>query len=114
MKERALLGEAPKDIRRLEVLKPMNEPNMFSRHDASVSNEKRLEEVTRPTTTKKVQREQENTKEEKKSKKPAKKKQTVNKADLANTGALEQDDEVAEGINWSDEEQSESSDEDSD
>jgi hypothetical protein len=86
---------------------------MFARHDASVSKEKRLEEVTRPATAK-VQREQETTKEEKKSKQPAKKKQTVNKADLANTGALEQDDEVADGINWSDEEQSESSDEDSD
>jgi nucleolar complex protein 2 len=113
VKERALLGEAPKDIKRLEVLKPTNEPNMFARHDASVSKEKRLEEVTRPATAK-VQREQETTKEEKKSKQPAKKKQTVNKADLANTGALEQDDEVANGINWSDEEQSESSDEDSD
>ena len=86
---------------------------MGTRHDASVAKEKRLEEVTRPATAKKVQREQQTKKEEKKkNKQPPKKKQKVNKADLANTGALEQDDEVAEGINWSDDE-SESSDEDS-
>lgn len=100
----------------MEVLKPTNEPNMGIRHDASVAKEKRLEEVTRPATAKKVQQEQETKKEEKKKKKskqPAKKKQKVNKADLANTEAVEQDDEVAEGINWSDDE-SESSNEDSD
>lgn len=111
VKERALLGEAPKDIKRLEVLKPTSEPNMGARHDASIAKEKRLEEVTRPATAKRSQ--QEAKKEEKTSKKPAKKKQKVevNKADLANTGALEEDDEVAEGINWS---ESESSDDDSD
>jgi hypothetical protein len=114
IKERALLGEAPKDIKRLEVLKPTSEPGMGARHDAAIAKEKRLEEVTRPATAtnKRSQEEAEPEKEERKAnKKQAKKRKVeVNKADLANTEALEEDDEVAEGINWSDDE-AESSDE---
>ena len=89
---------------------------MGARHDAAVAKEKRLEEVTRPATaTKRVREEAEPVKEEKKSdKKQAKKRNVeINKTDLENTKALEEDDNVAEGINWSDDEK-ESSDKDSD
>lgn len=88
---------------------------MGTRHEAAIAKEKRLEQVTRPAT--KRERQEEPKKQEEKettSKKSAKKqKVVVNKADLANTAALKEDDKVAEGFNWSGDEDS-SSDEDSD
>lgn len=84
---------------------------MGARHEAAIAKEKRLEQVTRPATStaaEKRERQEDNefNKQVKKvDKKPAKKKQKVevNKADLENANVvLEEDDEVAEGINWSD------------
>jgi hypothetical protein len=115
IKERALLGEAPKDIKRLEVLKPTGEPDMGTRHEAAIAKEKRLEQVTRPATKRERQEEPEKQEEKKTTsmKNAKKQKIEVNKADLSNTAALKEDDKVAEGFNWSDDEDS-SSDEDSD
>ena len=111
---RSLLGEAPKDVKRLEVLKPSEEPDMGARHDAAIAKEKRLEQVTRPVTKTEEQdaktEEEEELTSKKKIKKKKKKKALVNQADLANTQVLEEDDEVAEGIDWTDNE-AESSDE---
>lgn len=109
VKERAVLGEAPKDVKRLEVLKPTKELDMGARYDAAIAKEKRLEEVTRPVTKTEEQdtKNEEEEKEEKASKKSSKKgkkKMVVNEADLANTKVLEEDDALEEGIDWIDDE----------
>lgn len=115
VQERAVLGEAPKDVKRLEVLKPTEELDMGARYDAAIAKEKRLEEVTRPVTKTEEQgtknEEGEEEKASKKTSKKKKKKAVVNEADLANTKVLEEDDELEEGIDWTDDE-AESSDED--
>lgn len=48
IQERAVLVDAPKDVRRLEALKPANTPSMRERYDAAVSKEKRLEAAANP------------------------------------------------------------------
>ncbi|KAL7554176.1 hypothetical protein ACHAWF_017582 [Thalassiosira exigua] len=50
VKGRSTLTDAPKDVRRLEALKPSNVPAMGERHDAAVAKERRLEAATRPAT----------------------------------------------------------------
>ncbi|KAL7468421.1 hypothetical protein ACHAXS_008660 [Conticribra weissflogii] len=45
---RSTLVDAPKDVRRLEALKPSNTPSMRDRYDAAVAKEKRLEAATQP------------------------------------------------------------------
>jgi hypothetical protein len=110
VKGRSLLGEAPKDVKRLEVLKPTEEPDMGARHDAAIAKEKRLEQVTRPVSKAEKQdaKWEEEAEEEKetckKKSKKKKKKAVVNEEDLANTQVLEEDDELAEGIDWTDDE----------
>lgn len=129
---RAQLIDAPKDIHRLEVLKPVTAPSMRERYDAAVSKEKRLEAVTNPLVSSKNTKmgsnkkstklanvggeessdderfEDSDTSEEgnKQTDLAAKKRKfsAVNDADLKNVQALEEEDEVQEGIIWSDSE----------
>ena len=136
IRERASLVDAPKDVGRLEVLKPNSVPSMKERYDAGVSKEKRLEAAANPLVSlskkkgvnddkKKRQQVVEEEEEEESSDdekfedeysdgvegetqtKPASKKRkitVVNEADLKNVKALEEEDDVQEGIVWSDSE----------
>lgn len=133
IQERATLVDAPKDVRRLEALKPANTLSMRERYDAAVSKEKRLEAAANPTVSSKAKFEREKDKknqvvednesesissddekfednsseEEEELEKPVPKKRklaVVNEADLKNVKALEEEDEVQEGIVWSDSE----------
>ena len=127
---RSTLVDAPKDIRRLEALKPTNTPSMGKRYEASVAKEKRLEAATQPVMKAKAKTtpnadsqsskqksgnkrksdevnnesdSEEESKKRKKTKPKAKKKRAVvNEADLKNVEALKEEDEVEEGIVWSD------------
>ena len=135
IRERASLVDAPKDVGRLEALKPNNVPSMKERYDAGVSKEKRLEAVANPLVSlnkkhgvnddkKKKQQvveeeEEESSDDEKfededsdevdgetQTKTASKKRKVtvVNEADLKNVKALEEEDDVQEGIVWSDSE----------
>lgn len=127
---RSTLVDAPKDIRRLEALKPTNTPSMGKRYEASVAKEKRLEAATQPVmkarakaslnadgegskmksgnkrNSDEVNDESDSEEEAQKRKKTKprakKKKAVVNEADLKNVEALNEEDEVEEGIVWSD------------
>ena len=128
---RSTLVDAPKDIRRLEALKPSNTPSMGKRYEASAAKEKRLEAATQPVMKAKakaaadtdgkggkqksgnkrksdeVSDESDSEEESPKPKKTMpkkKKKAVVNEADLKNVEALKEEDEVEEGIVWSDSE----------
>jgi len=126
---RSTLADAPKDIRRLEALKPTNTPSMGKRYEASVAKEKRLEAATQPVMKAKSKAaidadgkggkkesgnkrksdevsdesdSEEESQKRKKTKPKTKKKAVVNEADLKNIEALKEEDEVEEGIVWSD------------
>mmetsp|Transcript_9672 Transcript_9672/g.21808 ORF Transcript_9672/g.21808 Transcript_9672/m.21808 type:complete len:879 (-) Transcript_9672:95-2731(-) len=129
---RSTLADAPKDVRRLEALKPTNIPSMRERYDSAVAKEKRLEAATQPVMKQsykdavaakkkdakaKAKRKKngeddsddsdvEAKEEEEKKTKPRKKKKpkVVNQADLKNVEALKEEDEVQEGVAWSDSE----------
>mmetsp|Transcript_3047 Transcript_3047/g.6747 ORF Transcript_3047/g.6747 Transcript_3047/m.6747 type:complete len:880 (-) Transcript_3047:141-2780(-) len=123
---RSTLVDAPKDVRRLEALKPTNVPSMRERYETAVAKEKRLEAATQPLMKKVDQKKANEQKrkrkvkgdsdsesdvemeeeEEVKQTKPKKKKKkaVVIEADLKNVGALKEADEVKEGIEWSDSE----------
>jgi hypothetical protein len=47
---RSTLADAPKDVRRLEALKPPNVPGLRERYESAVAKERRLEVATRPAT----------------------------------------------------------------
>merc|ERR1719330_489723 len=114
---RSQLEEAPKDIKRIEVLKPSNVPSMGERYEMAIAKEKRLEVAEQPVVSeaakrrardeeRKVKEAQEEererertTKEERKSKKK-KQEMQVNEEDLKNVDALKEQDEVEEGIDW--------------
>ena len=136
---RSTLADAPKDVRRLEALKPPNVPGMRERYESAVAKERRLEVATRPATKandKKVRAydddddddnivketldkrkrkgegeggdsDEDGKKEGQKTKKSTprkKRKAVVNEADLKNVAALKEEDEVQEGVAWSDSE----------
>ena len=125
IKGRATLADAPKDVRRLEALKPANVPSMGERYDAAVAKERRLEAATQPmmraskkkaddAMAKKGGDEKDGSDKRKrnldleeegeaksKPKKKKKKAAVVNEADLKNVEALKEDDDVQEGIVWS-------------
>ena len=123
---RATLPDAPKDVRRLEALKPTNVPTMRERYESTIAKEKRLEAATQPAmkasndddknkrkrkdmeaneSGEEEEEENEEVAASKKKTKPKKKKKAVvvNEDDLNNVEALEEEDEVQEGI-WSDSE----------
>ena len=118
---RTSLNEAPKDIKRLEALKPAEESKMKERHDASIAKEKRLISTTQPRISKKAKakaaleakkamEEQQNKKTTTISKSSTKITKTkkpfqINEVDLKNVESLGELDEVKEGIDWSDDEE---------
>ena len=133
MQGRSQLVDAPKDIHRLEVLKPVTAPSMRERYDAAVSKEKRLEAVTNPLVSSKNKTgkhsnnksnqkianagEEESSDDERfedcdssdegnnqTDVAPKRKFKAINDADLKNVKALEEEDEVQDGIIWSDSE----------
>jgi len=116
---RTVLTEAPKDLKRLEALKPHDQSTMKERHDAAIAKERRLESTSQPRISKKArvkaaqeakkamqEQELQKVEAELKSKtKKVKKKMEVNQADLKNVASLGEMDEVKEGIDWSDDEE---------
>jgi hypothetical protein len=85
---------------------------MLERYDVSIAKEKRLEAASQPVVSSKTIASSKNKSEEEKQeprkkltsreKKQKKKAIPAIEADLKNTGALQEDDEVEEGIDWSD------------
>lgn len=128
---RSALVDAPKDVRRLEALKPINVPSMRERYESAVAKEKRLEAATQPLRKENNKVDNSSGKKDAKNKRkrnndeseeegdssdemvqkqqPKKtmkknKKAVVNQEDLNNVNALKEEDEVEEGIVWSDDE----------
>lgn len=109
--ERAKLNDvAPKDVKQLEVLKPINTPSMSERFRQAIEKEKRLEVASRPIQKKKPEvvdndDDEDDPKPPTKTAKKRKRKdeKTESKLRKPNEGDLEQDDTIEEGINWSDE-----------
>jgi len=112
--DRSKLSEAPKDVKKLEILKPVNAPVMKERYEAAISKEKRLEAATKPQVkaTPKASKKEDTKKRQQKSeslegKKRKKAKKTSDIVeDVGEETALATKDEVAEGIDWSDNEDS--------
>merc|ERR1711865_1224759 len=113
---------APKDIKLLEVLRPPTVPRMGRRHKISLDKEKALDIANkpvqakgvgthpRPTTTAATHDEDAdddadpNNKKRKKNKRRKRQLATANALLDTNRDALAQQDEVEDGINWSDDE----------
>jgi hypothetical protein len=122
---RSKLHEAPKDIKVLEVLRPSNAPTMKERYEMAIAKERRLESASQPELSQaakekarkekealdKKKKEEKDAVDKKKNGKKKKNKMELNEYDLKNVEALEEDDEVQDGINWS---ESEEEDEDMD
>ena len=105
--ERSKLADAPKDVKRLEALKPSNEPSMSDRYDTAIGKEKRLEEATRPAAKVKPAKKQTKEDDDEVARiSPPKKKQKTEKA-LSAEDAMAQEDEIEEGVDWSGNEDSE-------
>jgi hypothetical protein len=124
MEERAKLQDvAPKDVKQLEVLRPVNVPPMGARFKELLAKEQRLEASSRPVqkhaadttaaTTKTKKGDEEVDKDG-----PARKKRKKSKGKGAATatdskavstkddeGDLLEEDEIKEGIDWSDDEE---------
>ncbi|CAJ1942232.1 unnamed protein product [Cylindrotheca closterium] len=110
--ERAKLNDvAPRDVKQLELLRPIRVPSMGARYKESLEKEKRLEAASRPLqkTAKKVKEADVEDPDEKKSnkRKRSKKKKKAEAPKMSDVpkDALEQEDEVHEGIDWSDDEE---------
>ena len=126
MSGRSTLPDAPKDVRRLEALKPAGAPSMRERYESAIAKEKRLEAAAQPKmkggdgagvgderkrkgTKNRQQQRQEGSEEDadaksRPGKKRKNKKAVVNQSDLKNVDALKEEDEVEVGIDWSDSE----------
>ncbi len=111
------MEEAPKDIKRIEILRPNEVPSMGERYEMAIAKENRLEIAEQPVLSEAAKRkaaqeklavEKEEKKKERKKKlenekrsKKKKEKLQLNEEDLNNVEALDEQDEVEEGINWS-------------
>ncbi len=100
---------APKDVKQLEILKPINTPSMGARYKQSIEKEKRLEAASRPIQKKpeekrKADEEVEEAPASKKKKRAKKNKKSVPSGKF-DENALDQEDQVEEGINWSDDDE---------
>jgi hypothetical protein len=105
MDARAKLNDvAPKDVKQLEVLKPVNTPSMGDRYKQAMEKEKRLEAASRPA-QKQTSKDGKKDEAENKKKQSKKKKKAPAPRAQENAKALEQQDQVEEGINWSDDEE---------
>jgi nucleolar complex protein 2 len=123
---RSKLLEAPKDVAQLECLKQHSQPSMRERHEVSVEKEQKSLEASRalanpdagkkskPTEDMDDEEEEDNEEEDAESNKSKKKKRNK-KAKVvardntpepvfASAETLEQEDQVKEGVEWSDEE----------
>mmetsp|Transcript_14933 Transcript_14933/g.24141 ORF Transcript_14933/g.24141 Transcript_14933/m.24141 type:complete len:125 (+) Transcript_14933:2369-2743(+) len=109
---------SPKDVKQLEVLKPHSTPSMWLRHKQSLDKEKRLEMTSRPiqkASSVKEERKEHNAQkmakttakesERKSTKKMSGKHAEKKKHVHAPRNELHQEDQVEEGINWSDEDE---------
>lgn len=108
MQERAQLNDvSPKDVKLLEVLKPMKTPSMGERYKQELEKEKRLEAASRPIQKTTKRKDTEPAPEEKKTKKQKRKEKKKIKSihGKFDESALAQADEVKEGINWSDDDE---------
>lgn len=112
MVERAKLNDiAPKDVKQLEILKPINAPSMGERYKQALDKEKRLEAASRPIQKQTESKRKASPEEEeqpvgsKKSKRAKRKKGKNASSGKLDENALNQQDEVEEGINWSDDEE---------
>mmetsp|Transcript_1793 Transcript_1793/g.2661 ORF Transcript_1793/g.2661 Transcript_1793/m.2661 type:complete len:805 (-) Transcript_1793:93-2507(-) len=111
--DRSKLEEAPKDVKKLEILKPLDVSCMRERYEAAIAKERRLETATKPEFAssgekgKKEEAASHVTKQKKTSKKTKTKwrrnKDDVEAKDIGEE-ALTKADEVAQGIDWSDDE----------
>merc|ERR1712028_326507 len=112
---------APKDIKLLEVLRPPTVPRMGRRHKISLDKEKAMGMVNKPVQAKVVPTKKggggeatnakdedadadPNNKKRKKNKRRKRQLATANALLDTNRDALAQQDEVEDGINWSDDE----------
>lgn len=106
--DRSKLEEAPKDVKKLEILKPLDAPCMKDRYGATIAKERRLETATKPEFSlpaEKSKKEHPVAKQKKSNKKASLKKQrNMEELEAKDIGveALEKADEVAQGIDWSD------------
>lgn len=108
MVERSKLNDiAPKDVKQLEILKPINVPSMGVRFKQALEKEKRLDAASRPVQKQGGEKRKSMDDEDKSSskKKKSKKKRKQTPRGKLNEGALEEADQVEEGINWSDDEE---------
>jgi len=133
---RSALEEAPSEIKRLEILLPTfnnnsnnSVPNMGARYDAAIAREKPFEAIAQPALSKSAKakaakggmteevvevKDTKGNEVDKKKRKKRAKKVVLNQADLKNTAALDEKDEVSEGINWSESEADDDDDDDDD
>jgi hypothetical protein len=109
MEERSKLNDvSPKDVKQLEVLKPIKTPSMGERYKQALDKEKRLEAASRPVQKTSKSKEPKSETEEpapKNKRKRAQKKKIKSQSLKVEEGALDQQDEVEEGINWSDDDE---------
>jgi hypothetical protein len=118
--DRANLNDvAPKDVKQLEVLKPLQVPSMGERYTQSLEKEKRLEVASRPlqktvsSSSTSIPNDEVNDNNDAPAGSKTKKSKTKNKIGKTASaaggaivdGALDQEDEVEEGINWSDDDE---------
>jgi hypothetical protein len=96
---------APRDVRQLEILRPTSTPSMSERYKQAIEKEKRLEVASRPAQKQQAVKVEEATKEQATKKKKPKKKKKVGPLGQSNEKALDEEDEVEEGIDWSDDEE---------
>ena len=109
IKARAALQEAPKDVKRLECLKPSGELGMGERYDKEISRENRLESTTRPA-SKSNEAEKKAVEAAKAIPKKKSKKEKLKievKPIISKEVAMELQDDVKEGVDWTDSEDSE-------
>jgi hypothetical protein len=92
-------------VRQLEILRPTNTPSMSERYKQAIEKEKRLEVASRPAQKQQAVKAEEATKEQATKKKKPKKKKKVGPLGQSNEKALDEEDEVEEGIDWSDDEE---------
>lgn len=115
VKARSKLQEAPKNLKILECLRPPAEKSMQERHEASVKREQAQKQLLtggKPSSSKKDKDEDVDEKDQnttKQARKTAKTKKRVPAArniaaPQAAHGLLEQEDNIQEGVDWSDEE----------
>ena len=110
---RSKLQEAPRDVKRLECLKPVAVKSMRERHEASIQKEQKSLDASRSQSVLKTSDQQKKSADEtgttggsskqKTTKKPKNSKETSNWTE-ADDSVLQQKDSLQEGIDWSDEE----------